>query len=148
MAAGSTAAAFTAAAGAAVAGTAADGEAMAFGMAAIGAAVWNSGWWGPAVAAGVLSGAAIASYPYWGGGWIRRRLLAGSPDLRRLWQFPRPAVRQRLLTFTPTLSTRASRERGPFHLRAGEKTPPVIGFGTPVVVGNEIGKPRRERKAR
>ena len=30
---------------------------------------------------------------------------------------------------------------------AGQKTPPVIGFGAPVVVGKEIGRPRRERKA-
>ena len=30
---------------------------------------WYNGWWGPAVAAGVLTGAAIASYPYWGGGY-------------------------------------------------------------------------------
>jgi hypothetical protein len=30
---------------------------------------WNNGRWGPAVAAGVLAGAAIASYPYWGGGY-------------------------------------------------------------------------------
>jgi hypothetical protein len=29
---------------------------------------WNNGWWGPAIAAGVIGGAAIASYPYWGGG--------------------------------------------------------------------------------
>ena len=29
---------------------------------------WNNGWWGPTVAAGVLTGAAIASYPYWGDG--------------------------------------------------------------------------------
>ena len=42
---------------------------------------------------------------------------------------------------------RASRKRGPFHVRAGQKTPPVIGFGAPVVVAKEIGKPRRERKA-
>jgi len=25
---------------------------------------WNNGWWGPAVAAGVIGGAAIAGYPY------------------------------------------------------------------------------------
>ena len=31
--------------------------------------VWYGGWWGPAIAAGVLTGAAIASYPYWGGGY-------------------------------------------------------------------------------
>jgi hypothetical protein len=30
---------------------------------------WNNGWWGPAIAAGVIGGAAIASYPYWGGGY-------------------------------------------------------------------------------
>jgi hypothetical protein len=30
---------------------------------------WYGGWWGPAIAAGVLTGAAIASYPYWGGGY-------------------------------------------------------------------------------
>ncbi len=28
---------------------------------------WYNGWWGPAVAAGVLAGAAIATAPYWGG---------------------------------------------------------------------------------
>jgi hypothetical protein len=28
---------------------------------------WYNGWWGPAVAAGVLAGAAIATYPSWGG---------------------------------------------------------------------------------
>jgi hypothetical protein len=28
---------------------------------------WYNGWWGPAVAAGVLAGAAIATYPAWGG---------------------------------------------------------------------------------
>ena len=28
---------------------------------------WYGGWWGPAVAAGVLAGAAIATAPYWGG---------------------------------------------------------------------------------
>ena len=28
---------------------------------------WYNGWWGPAVAAGVLAGAAVATYPYWGG---------------------------------------------------------------------------------
>jgi hypothetical protein len=31
--------------------------------------VWYGGWWGPAIAAGVLTGAAIATYPYWGGGY-------------------------------------------------------------------------------
>ena len=31
--------------------------------------VWYGGWWGPAIAAGVLTGAAIASAPYWGGGY-------------------------------------------------------------------------------
>jgi hypothetical protein len=30
---------------------------------------WYNGWWGPAVAAGVLAGAAIATVPYWGGGY-------------------------------------------------------------------------------
>jgi len=30
---------------------------------------WYGGWWGPAIAAGVIGGAAIASYPYWGGGY-------------------------------------------------------------------------------
>ncbi len=30
---------------------------------------WYDGWWGPAIAAGVIGGAAIASYPYWGGGY-------------------------------------------------------------------------------
>ena len=30
---------------------------------------WYNGWWGPAVAAGVLAGAAIATYPSWGGGY-------------------------------------------------------------------------------
>src|SRR5580704_10278214 len=30
---------------------------------------WNNGGWGPAIAAGVIGGAAIASYPYWGGGY-------------------------------------------------------------------------------
>ena len=48
---------------------------------------WYSGWWGPAIAAGVLAGAAIASYPLLGRRlrgwrvWLRRRLLAGSADL-------------------------------------------------------------------
>jgi len=28
---------------------------------------WYNGWWGPAVAAGVLAGAAVATYPAWGG---------------------------------------------------------------------------------
>jgi hypothetical protein len=28
---------------------------------------WYNGWWGPAIAAGVLAGAAIATAPYWGG---------------------------------------------------------------------------------
>jgi hypothetical protein len=32
-------------------------------------------------------------------------------------------------------------------LGAGQKAPPVIGFGAPVVVGKEIGRLRRERKA-
>jgi hypothetical protein len=31
---------------------------------------------------------------------------------------------------------------------AGQKTPPCIGRGAPVVVGSESGRPRRERKAR
>ncbi|MGA8586461.1 MAG: hypothetical protein WB715_21970, partial [Roseiarcus sp.] len=30
--------------------------------------VWYNGWWGPAVAAGVLAGAALATYPAWGYG--------------------------------------------------------------------------------
>ena len=30
--------------------------------------VWNNGWWGPAIAAGVAAGA-LATYPYWGGGY-------------------------------------------------------------------------------
>ena len=30
---------------------------------------WYNGWWGPAVAAGVLAGAAIATYPAWGYGY-------------------------------------------------------------------------------
>ena len=30
---------------------------------------WYGGWWGPAIAAGVLAGAAVATYPYWGGGY-------------------------------------------------------------------------------
>ena len=110
---------------------------------------WNNGWWGPAVAAGVIGGAAIASYPYWGGGygygggcWQVR------PTYDAYGNYHRRAVRQRLLTFTAsTPSTRASRKRGPFHLVAGQKTPPVIGFGAPVVVGKEIGRPRRERNA-
>jgi hypothetical protein len=29
---------------------------------------WYNGWWGPAVAAGVLAGAALATYPAWGYG--------------------------------------------------------------------------------
>ena len=29
---------------------------------------YYNGWWGPAVAAGVLAGAAIATAPYWGSG--------------------------------------------------------------------------------
>src|SRR3984957_16596007 len=36
----------------------------------------------------------------------------------------------------------------PFHLRDGQNTPPLIGRGTPVVVGREIGRPRRERNPR
>jgi hypothetical protein len=55
---------------------------------------WNNGWWGPAVA-GRADRSGYRNLPLLG----RRRLwrlLAGSPDLRRLWQFPRPAVRQRL----------------------------------------------------
>ena len=61
---------FMAAAGMAAAGTAAAGAVAAFGMAATGAAAnWYDGWWGPAIAAGVIGGAAIASYPYWGGGY-------------------------------------------------------------------------------
>jgi hypothetical protein len=43
------------------AGMAAAGRGVAFG------GYWNNGWWGPAVAAGVIGGAAIATYPYWGG---------------------------------------------------------------------------------
>ena len=110
---------------------------------------WNNGWWGPAIAAGVIGGAAIASYPYWGGGYGRRRLLAGSPHLRRLRQFPRPAVRQRLRDAAASRFQPGPRASGAlFHVRAGQKTPPVIGFGAPVVVGNEIGRPRRERSAR
>ena len=31
--------------------------------------VWYNGWWGPAVAAGVLLGAAAAAYPYYGYGY-------------------------------------------------------------------------------
>jgi len=31
--------------------------------------VWYNGWWAPAVAAGLLAGAAIATYPAWGGGY-------------------------------------------------------------------------------
>jgi hypothetical protein len=31
--------------------------------------VWYGGWWGPAIAAGILTGAAIASAPYWAGGY-------------------------------------------------------------------------------
>ena len=30
---------------------------------------WYNGWWGPAVAAGVVAGAAIATAPYWGPGY-------------------------------------------------------------------------------
>jgi hypothetical protein len=30
--------------------------------------VWYNGWWGPAIAAGVVAGA-LATYPYWGGGY-------------------------------------------------------------------------------
>ncbi len=30
---------------------------------------WYNGWWGPAVAAGLLAGAAVATYPSWGGGY-------------------------------------------------------------------------------
>ena len=29
---------------------------------------WYNGWWGPAVAAGVIAGAALATYPAWGYG--------------------------------------------------------------------------------
>jgi hypothetical protein len=29
---------------------------------------WYNGWWGPAIAAGVLAGAALATYPAWGYG--------------------------------------------------------------------------------
>ena len=32
---------------------------------------WYNGWWGPAVSAGVLTGAAIATYPAWGYGYGR-----------------------------------------------------------------------------
>ena len=31
-------------------------------------AIWYNGWWGPAIAAGVLAGAALATYPAWGYG--------------------------------------------------------------------------------
>jgi hypothetical protein len=30
--------------------------------------VWYNGWWGPAIAAGIAAGA-LATYPYWGGGY-------------------------------------------------------------------------------
>jgi hypothetical protein len=30
---------------------------------------WSNGWWAPAVAAGLLTGAAIATYPAWGYGY-------------------------------------------------------------------------------
>jgi hypothetical protein len=30
--------------------------------------IWYNGWWGPAIAAGVLAGAALATYPAWGYG--------------------------------------------------------------------------------
>ncbi len=33
-----------------------------------GGGVWYNGWWGPAVAAGIAAGA-LATYPYWGGGY-------------------------------------------------------------------------------
>ena len=70
-----TAAAGMAAAGMAAAGTAAAGMAAGWGGRGVWhpgywrGGYWYNGWWGPAVAAGVLAGAAIATYPYWGGGY-------------------------------------------------------------------------------
>ena len=76
--------------------------------------------------------------------WLWRRLLAGSADLRRLWQLSRPAVRERLLAISRPRDQSGRRATA----RAGQNAPPVIGFGTPVVAGKEIGRPRRDRKAR
>ena len=45
----------------------------------------------------------------------------------------------------PALSERGYKRA---YAGAGQKTPPVIGAGTPVVPGNEIGRPFRERRAR
>ena len=111
---------------------------------------WYNGWWGPAIAAGVSGGAAIASYPYWGGGYGYGMAAAAAGS------FGRPTTLTAISSASsPSTSADvrassafngASRKRGPFHLRAGQNTPPVIGFGTPVVVGKEIGRPRRERK--
>ncbi len=92
-------------------------------------------------------------------------LLAGKPDRWRRtesemnflpdrkrdgWRPALPAV-VRASDRTPVVRSALDRgaalgERG--YNPAGQKTPPVIGAGTPVVPGKEIGRPLRERRAR
>ena len=115
--------------------------------------VWYNGWWGPAIAAGVAGRAPSPPIPIGAAamamGTANRRLLGVSPDLRRLRPLSRPKLGEHLLDQRGSARlSRASRKRGPFRLGAGQNTPPVIGVGTPVVVGKESGMPRRERKAR
>ncbi len=115
--------------------------------------VWYNGWWGPAIAAGVLTGAAIASYPYWGGmGTAAVTTTAAGPIGRPTTATAASSASSGSTSASDRRRTAQSkgprRKRGPFHLGAGQKAPPVIGFGTPVVVGKESGAPRRERRAR
>ena len=74
---------------------------------------------------------------------LRIRILTVCRPHSRRTPSRRPRTRR-----PPRAREEAPLRRGLFYLGAGQNTPPLRGRGAPVVVGSEIGKPRRARKAR
>ncbi len=109
---------------------------------------WYNGWWNRESVPASCS-ERLAAYPYYGAPygyyacWQSRSTYSASGVY----------LGYQMVNIVPIGPRQIDREglanaRPFFYRGAGLKMPPVTGTGTPVVVGRESGRPRRERRAR